>query len=240
MANKKPKCPDCPPGAPAWMSTFSDMTTLLLTFFILLISMATFDPVKIANLMESMQGAFGIMETFPTIPIHPIVDIPKKTGDEQKKKQSLKDAEKIKTVIKDKKLDEAVKVEVTEKGIAIMLRDPVGFASGSADLKDQGKEILKDISDVIKNNPSLKVRVEGHTDDVPIHSNRYSSNWELSSARSLSVVQLLAGNTGIQPQNMSAVGYGEYRPIVPNNSPENRSKNRRIQIFVDYINDDKK
>jgi len=237
---KKQKCPDCPPGAPAWMSTFSDMTTLLLTFFILLISMATFDPVKIANLMDSLQGAFGIMETFPTIPIHPIVDIPKKTGDEQKKKQSLKDAEKIKTVIQNKKLDEAVKVEVTEKGIAIMLRDPVGFASGSADLKDQGKDILKDISDVIKNNSDLKVRVEGHTDDVPIHSNRYRSNWELSSARSLSVVQLLSGQTGIQPQNMSAVGYGEYRPIVPNNSPESRAKNRRIQIFVDYINDDKK
>ncbi|MDR2584560.1 MAG: OmpA family protein, partial [Fibromonadaceae bacterium] len=206
----------------------------------LLLSMANFDPVKISNLMESLQGAFGIMETFPTIPIHPIVDIPKKTGDEQKKKQSLKDAEKIKNVIKDKKLDEAVKVEVTEKGIAIMLRDPVGFASGSADLKDQGKEILKDISDVIKNNSDLKVRVEGHTDDVPIHSNRYRSNWELSSSRSLSVVQLLAGQTGIQPQNMSAVGYGEYRPIVPNSSPENRAKNRRIQIFVDYINDDKK
>jgi len=237
---KKQKCPDCPPGAPAWMSTFSDMTTLLLTFFILLISMATFDPVKIANLMDSMQGAFGIMETFPTIPIHPIVDIPKKTGDEQKKKQSLKDAEKIKSVIQDKKLDEAVKVEVTEKGIAILLRDPVGFASGSADLKDQGKDILKDISDVIKSNPSLKVRVEGHTDDVPIHSSRYRSNWELSSARSLSVVQLLSEQTGIQPQNMSAVGYGEYRPMVANTSPENRSKNRRIQIFVDYINDDKK
>ena len=237
---KKQKCPDCPAGSPAWMATFSDMTTLLLTFFILLISMATFDPVKIANLMDSLQGAFGIMETFPTIPIHPIVDIPKKTGDEQKKKQSLKDAEKIKTVIQNKKLDEAVKVEVTEKGIAIMLRDPVGFASGSADLKDQGKDILKDISDVIKNNSDLKVRVEGHTDDVPIHSNRYRSNWELSSARSLSVVQLLSGQTGIQPQNMSAVGYGEYRPIVPNNSPESRAKNRRIQIFVDYINDDKK
>jgi len=237
---KKQKCPDCPPGAPAWMSTFSDMTTLLLTFFILLISMANFDPVKISNLSESLNGAFGIMETFPTIVIHPVVEMPKKTGDEQKKKQSLKDAEKIKTVINDKKLNDAVKVEVTEKGIAIMLRDPVGFASGSADLKDQGKEILKDISDVIKNNPSLKVRVEGHTDDVPIHSNRYGSNWELSSARSLSVVQLLSTQTGIQPQNMSAVGYGEYRPIVPNSSPENRAKNRRIQIFVDYINDDKK
>jgi chemotaxis protein MotB len=232
----KKKCPECVAGAPAWMSTFSDMTTLLLTFFVLLLSMANFDPVKYALTVESLQGAFGVLETFPTVPIHPIVDIPKKTGDEQKKKQSLKDAEKIKQIIQTKKMDEAVKVEVTEKGIAIMLRDPVGFASGSADLKDQGKEILREVSEVIKGNPELKVRVEGHTDDVPIRSNKYNSNWELSSARSLSVVQLLSSQTGIQPQNMSAVGYGEYRPLMPNTSTDNRSKNRRIQIFVDYIN----
>jgi len=231
----KNKCPECPPGAPGWMTTFSDMTTLLLTFFILLLSMANFDPVRYALTVESFQNAFGVLQSFPTVPIHPIVDIPKKTGDEQVKKQSLKDAEKIKEIVQSKNLEEAVKVEVTEKGIAIMLRDPVGFASGSADLREQGKSILGDISDVIKNNPDLKVRVEGHTDDVPIHSERYRSNWELSSARSLSVVKLLSDQTGIHPQNMSAVGYGEYRPIVPNTNPENRSKNRRIQIFVDYI-----
>jgi len=236
---KKQKCPECVPGAPAWMSTFSDMTTLLLTFFVLLLSMANFDPIKLKTLTESLQGAFGILDTYPTVPIHPVVNLPKRNKDEQKKKQSMKDAEKIKSMVQNKKLDDAVKVEVTEKGIAIMLRDPVGFASGSADLKDQGKEILKDISDVVKNNSDLKVRVEGHTDDVPINSNRYRSNWELSSARSLSVVQLFSEQTGIQPQNMSAVGYGEYRPIAPNTSPENRAKNRRIQIFVDYIDDNK-
>jgi len=235
VANKK-KCPECPAGAPLWMTTFSDMTTLLLTFFVLLITMANFDPVKYALTVQSLQGSFGILETFPTVPIHPIVNIPKKTGDEQKKKESLKDAEKIKQIVQSKNMEEAVKVEVTEKGIAIMLRDPVGFASGSADLKEQGKDILKDVGDVIKTNPDLKVRVEGHTDDVPIHSNRYRSNWELSSARSLSVVQLLSAQTGIRPENMSAVGYGEYRPLVPNSSSDNRAKNRRIQIFVDYIN----
>jgi len=235
MAKKK-KCPACPPGAPVWMTTFSDLNTLLMTFFVLLITMATFDPVKYNLAAQSMQSAFGILETFPTVPIHPILDIPKRTGDEQKKKESLKDAEKIKQIMQNKNMDEAVKVEVTDKGIAIMLRDPVGFASGSSDLKEQGKDILKDIGDVIKSNPDLKVRVEGHTDDVPIHSNRYRSNWELSSARSLSVVQLLSVQTGIKPENMSAVGYGEYRPLVPNSSQDNRAKNRRIQIFVDYIN----
>lgn len=235
MAKEK-KCPDCPPtGAPAWMSTFSDMTTLLLTFFVLLLSMANFEPTKMKTLAESLQGAFGVLESYPTIPIHPIIDLPKKSGDEQKKKQSLKDAEKIKEIVQNKKLDDAVKVEITEKGIAIMLRDPVGFASGSADLKEQGKEILKDVSDVIKSNPDLKVRVEGHTDDVPIHSAKYASNWQLSSARSLSVVELLSSSTGISPANMSATGYGEFRPLIPNTSAENRSKNRRIQIFVDYI-----
>lgn len=232
MAEKK--CPECPKPCAAWMATFSDLCTLLLTFFVLLISMASFEPVKFKMTSESLQGAFGVLESFPTVPIHPVVAIPKKTGDEQKRKQSLQDAKKIKEVVESKNLDDAVKVEVTETGIAIMLRDPVGFASGSADLKEQGKSILGDVGEIIKKNEGLKVRVEGHTDDVPI-GGRYRSNWELSSARSLSVVELLSKETGIQPQNMSAVGYGEFRPIVPNTSPENRSKNRRIQIFVDYL-----
>ncbi|MCL2282714.1 MAG: flagellar motor protein MotB [Fibromonadales bacterium] len=233
---KKNKCPKCPPPAPIWMATFTDLMSLLLVFFVLLITMANFDPVKYALTVESFQNSFGIMPSFPTVPIHPIIDIPKKTGDEQKKKQSLKDAEKVKQIVESKNLEDAVKVDITEKGIAIMLRDPVGFTSGSADLKEQGQDILKDISDVIKNSPDLKVRVEGHTDNVPMHSQRYRNNWELSSARSLSVVQLLSSQTGIRPENMSAVGYGEYRPVAPNSTNEDRAKNRRIQIFVDYIN----
>jgi chemotaxis protein MotB len=219
------------------MATFTDMISLLLTFFVILLSMANFDPVKLQMMSESLQSAFGFMESYPTVLVHPIVEIPKKGSDETKKKKSLKDAEKVKEVVKSKNMEDAVKVEITDKGMAIMLRDPVGFASGSADLKEQGKDILRDISDVIKDNPNLKVRIEGHTDDVPIRSNRFRSNWELSSARSLSVVELLSSQTGISPANMSAVGYGEYKPLAPNTSPENRSKNRRIQIFVDYIND---
>lgn len=232
----KLKCPKCPPPAPIWMATFTDLMSLLLTFFVLLITMANFDPVKYALTVESFQSAFGIMPSFPTIPIHPIIEIPKKTGDEQRKKQALKDAEKVKEIVQTKNLEESIKVDITEKGMAIMLRDPVGFASGSADLKEQGKDILKDIGEIIKNNPDLKVRVEGHTDNVPINSQRYRNNWELSSARSLSVVQLMHSQTGIKPENMSAVGYGEHRPVAPNATPEDRSRNRRIQIFVDYIN----
>jgi chemotaxis protein MotB len=232
---KKAKCECPPPGSPSWMATFSDMATLLLTFFVLLLSMATFEPTKFAMTVSSLQGAFGILESFPTVAIHPIVKIPRKSGDESKRKHALEDAQKVKEVIESKNLDDAVKVEITDKGMAILLRDPVGFASGSADLKEQGKMVLNDISQIIKKNDNLNIRVEGHTDDVPISTSRYRSNWELSTARSLSVVELLSEATGIKPANMSAVGYGEYRPMVPNTSTENRGLNRRIKIFVDYL-----
>ena len=237
MSEEK-KCPECPPeGSPAYMTTFGDLMSLLLTFFVLLISMANFEVVKFKIASESLQGAFGVLETFPTIAVHPFVRIPKHDGDEAKRKRSINDAKKVQQVLETKNLEDAVKVEVTEKGIAILLRDPVGFASGSADLKAQGEELISEISTIIKTNPNLKVRVEGHTDDVPIRTARFRSNWELSSARALSVVQLLSDKTGMNPANMSAVGYGEYKPLVPNTTIENRAKNRRIQIFVDYMDE---
>lgn len=221
-------------GSPAYMLTFGDMMSLLLTFFVMLISMATFEPVKYKIATESLQGAFGVLESFPTIPIHPFVRIPKQDGGENRRKNSIRDAKKIEQVLKVKNMQESIKVEMTETGIAILLRDPVSFESGSADLRENGASILSDIATIIKENPDLKVRVEGHTDDVPIRSGKYQSNWELSSARALSVVQLLSEKSGINPANMSAVGYGEFKPMVPNSSDENRSTNRRIQIFVDY------
>jgi chemotaxis protein MotB len=221
-------------GAPSYMVTFGDMMSLLLTFFVMLLTMANFEPVKFKIATESLQGAFGILESYPTIPIHPFIRIPKENGGENRRKNSIADARKIEQILKSRQFQGAVKVEVTETGIAILLQDPVTFPSGSADLKENGVTILSDIATIIKSNPDLRVRVEGHTDDVPIQNTRYRSNWELSSARALSVVQLLATKSGINPANMSAVGYGEYKPVVPNTDEQARAKNRRIQIFVDY------
>jgi len=222
-------------GAQPYMTTFGDMMSLLLTFFVLLVSMATFEPAKFKVASESLKDAFGVLEAFPSIPIHPFVPIPRHDGSESRRKNSINDAKKIEKLLDTKNLGGVAKVEVTETGIAILLRDPASFATGSAELKENGQSILSDIAGIIKSTPDLKVRVEGHTDDVPIHSSRYASNWELSSARALSVVQLLSLRSGINPGNMSATGYGEFRPLVPNTSEENRAKNRRIQIFVDYL-----
>jgi chemotaxis protein MotB len=222
-------------GAPPYMMTFGDMMSLFLTFFVLLVSMATFETAKFKVASESLQNAFGVLESFPTIAVNPFVRIPKQDGGEDRRKTSINDARKMEKLIVDKNLDNVVKVEVTQTGFGVMLRDPETFASGSAELQQSGQSIVNDLAALIKSNPNLKIRVEGHTDDVPIHSERFRSNWELSSARALSVVQLLSEKSGINPANMSAVGYGEYRPLAPNTSEENRSKNRRIQIFVDYM-----
>jgi chemotaxis protein MotB len=230
-----PKCPECVKGSPAYMTTFGDMMSLLLTFFVMLLSMANFDITKFTLTVQSLQGAFGVLESYPTVAILPVIKIPRHSGDEARRRMSFEDAKKIEQTIKEQDLEQSVSVEMTEKGIAILLKDPVGFASGSADLSAQGERVVRRVADVLKDKPDLKIRVEGHTDDVPIRTARFPSNWDLSAARALAVVKVLAAGTRIHPANMSAVGFGEYRPLVPNTSAENRSRNRRIQIFVDYI-----
>ena len=241
MDNDCPKCEECVKGAPAYMMTFGDLMSLLLTFFVMLLSMASFEPTKYALTVQSIQGSFGVLDSYPTVAIMPVVQIPKENSStESKKKESLNDAKKIEEAAESKQMEDAVKVKVTDTGIAVMLKDPVAFGSGSDKLKAKGTEILKDIGNIIKERKDIKIRVEGHTDDVPIHTERFDSNWELSTARALNVVKNISKSTGIPPQNMSGTGYGEFRPLVPNTSPQNRTKNRRIEIYIDYIKNEKK
>lgn len=225
----------CPPkGAPPYMNTYGDMVTLLLTFFVLLLSMASFEPVKFIQAMQAIQGGFGILESFPTIAINPLIKTPKYGTKEKLRKESMDDVEKMRETLKKSGLEEAVKVKVTETGVAVMLQDPVGFRSGDAELSPSSRQALEEVVRLLEKNPQAQVRVEGHTDDVPIHSARYPSNWDLSSARALNVVKFLAERSKLNPAGMSAVGYGEHRPLAPNVSNENRSKNRRIEIYLDY------
>jgi chemotaxis protein MotB len=144
-------------------------------------------------------------------------------------------AMKIKKVVKEENLDDAIKVKVTESGIAIKVADPIGFELGDADVKPEIIATLLEVSKIINRTPGTKIRVEGHTDDTPIHTSKFPSNWELSAARALNVVKFFAESGGIDPATLSAVGYGEYRPIVPNTSNENKKVNRRIEIYIDYM-----
>jgi len=228
------KCPKCKKGAPAYMLIFGDLMSLLLTFFIMLLTMANFEPIKYAMTVQSLQGAFGILESFPTVAIMPIVKIPKFGDADERRKQSQEDAIEFQQEMKDQSLEDAVKVKVTETGIAVMLSDPLIFAVGSDEINPKVLPILKEVAKMIERDPKAKVRVEGHTDDVPIKSAKFPSNWELSAARALKIIKKLSENSSVNPGNLSAVGYGEHRPIVPNTSKENRAKNRRIEIYIDY------
>ncbi len=208
--------------------------SLLLTFFVMLLSMASFEPVKFAMTVQSLQGAFGVLESFPTVAVMPFVRIPKFSDNAQLKKMAQDEAKELKEQMKEKEMEEAVKVKVTETGLAIKLSDNVTFASGSDRVFPEALEPLRAVGQILDRHPNAWVRVEGHTDDVPIHTKRFPSNWELSAARALSIVRLLSRFSKIEPGHLSAVGHGEHRPLVPNTTTENRSKNRRIEIYIDY------
>ncbi len=235
MARDKKK-EDPPKGAPAFMTTWGDMCTLLLCFFVMLLAMSTIDPAKFHVAASSFQNAFsGVLESFPSILITRDILVPRLGGDEQNKRMAIDAARRIRRTVKQDGLDEAIKVEVTETGIAIKIADPIGFNLGQADIQPELISTLHEIANTISKAEGSQIRVEGHTDDLPIRTARFPSNWELSSARALNVVRFLAERGGIDPSTLSAVGYAEYRPLVPNTSAQNRRKNRRIEIYVDYI-----
>ncbi|MBD3390412.1 MAG: OmpA family protein [Chitinivibrionales bacterium] len=224
-------------GAPAYMLTWGDMCTLLLCFFVMLLAMSHIDPYRFTVAASSFQNAFsGVLEELPQVLITRDILMPKMGGDEQDKKIAVEAAVELREQMKQEDKDEAVKVKVTDNGIAIKIADPVMFAVGKAALQPDFIAVLRDLRDIVLNRmPDAEIRVEGHTDDTPINTREYPSNWELSAARALSVVKFMKNDLGVDPARLSAVGYGEHRPLVPNTTPENRQKNRRIEIYVEYL-----
>jgi flagellar motor protein MotB len=140
-------------------------------------------------------------------------------------------AEKLAHYIEKEKLEGQVSVHVDARGVKVVLESPVLFESGSAELSSEGKRILMKLGPVFKEvtNP---VVIEGHTDNIPVHNSIYGTNWELSFQRTLSVMKFFVGQFKFTPNQLSGTGYGEYRPLVPNNSDANRAKNRRIEISI--------
>ena len=139
--------------------------------------------------------------------------------------QSL--VQKLKSMIDSGKLA----VQVRNGKMLVKLQNDILFSPGSAGVKPEGKEVLGQLAQVLSSVPDRNFQVTGHTDDVPIHSAQFPSNWELSSQRAINVVNILTG-AGLDPKHVSAAGYAENDPVAPNDSPENKQKNRRIEIVV--------
>ncbi|MCL2062796.1 MAG: OmpA family protein [Candidatus Cloacimonetes bacterium] len=227
---RKKKCPECPPaGSPAWMATFCDMSTLLLTFFVLLMSMATIEQVKFTLAMNSLRGALGIMSATGTaIPITrmPLVQIGTARA-EQEIEQQLQE---LQEMLRSGGISDDIRVHQSSDVLHFTISENYLFDSGSAEVKQEAYEVLGIIARIL-NTVSFNVRIEGHTDNIPIHTVRFPSNWELSFARSLSISQRFATN-GVDPSRFQLVGHGEFRPIADNSTPQGRAINRRVEIFV--------
>ena len=213
----------------AWMDTYADTVTLLLTFFILLYSIASVDSQKLSELSEAMKeslsGSAKISE------IENIEDLKAAAGSGAGKTDYEDLAEKLNEIIEANGLTEVIKIREEDKGIVLQLDETILFDSGRSDLKDYSREVLETITTII-NNTDNDVLVEGNTDNIPMKNEKFGSNWELSTARAVSVVRYFVEIKNIDPTRFAVKGYGEYNPIVDNSTPENKAINRRVDILI--------
>ncbi len=230
---------ESPPGAPAWTTTFADMTTLLLCFFVLLFSFSTIDIQKFQAMIQSFQGGLGILDSGTLIEFNGSVidttDDDLSMGQMQETEDFIKLQEILENYLESYNLESSVFVTQENVGLVLRFRDSVLFDSGKTMLKPESKEILGDISVFLQSPEFIKksIRIEGHTDTVKVTPNLlYPTNWELSAGRASNVTRYLIEDLGLAPERFSIAGYGEYHPVAPNDTAENKSKNRRVDIVI--------
>lgn len=227
MARQK-KAEQPPAGAPAWMTTYGDMVTLLLCFFVMLLSFSTIQEAKFHDAVSSLKGAFGVLKNPESVIMKPEVVVPRAETNEWQ--EMLHELQKVRQVLAEQGLAEEVHLSIEKEGVTIQISTPMLFEPAKADLKAEGARVLDRLA-VALLELDTEIRVEGHTDNVPISSEQFPSNWELSAARAVAVLKYLIGQ-GLPPQHLAAVGYGEYQPIAPNDDEQGRHRNRRVDIFV--------
>lgn len=237
-------------GSPAWMTTFSDLMSLLLTFFILLFSMSSVSEERFKDAAQSLQMALvgsssdSILDGNGEIigdlvgDVDPeeivVEEVPVDPNYIPEEVIALYDT--VNGFLEEEGLNADVTLSRDQEGVYIDIQEAILFDSGHATLKAAGSETLGQLAELFTLFDN-EIIIEGYTDDVPMHSREFPSNWELSTGRALSVLRYLSETYDISPSRLSARGYGEYRPIVPNDSDENRALNRRVNIAI--VHDDR-
>ncbi len=224
-------------GAPPWMATFSDMATLLLTFFVLLLSFANMDVENFRVALGSVKEAFGVqvhtrgnIEGMTTSPVE--LSTVQSLPWIQKPPDVDKDTAAVAEYIKKKGLEEKIDVVGTARGIVLRIKDVVLFGVGSDELSEGAAPVLEAVGGVFAAFDG-DMTVEGHTDNVPIASGRFPSNWELSTARAISVMRELTGKNSVAASRVRVAGYADSKPIASNDSVDGRSKNRRVEFLFE-------
>src|ERR1700736_871983 len=220
-----------------WLLTYADLITLLMVFFVVLYSMSSADTTKFKAVSAALQQAFnldvlqgqaptsiGEGSALPSPPADTMIDttdVPQVTQIQNKIEAALQGTTQTPDVT----------VTVDREGVVIRLSGSYLFDSGRAELKPNSLAVLDAIASVIRPLEN-EVRIDGHTDSMPIDSPRYPTNWELSAARALAVTRYLSETDDVRAGRLIAAGFGEYRPLVPNDTRDNRAQNRRVEIHL--------
>jgi len=234
-----------------WLVSYADFITLLFAFFVVLFASGQNDKRKIVMLAHSMQSAFdhnGIFDPHSRTP--PIADDPdaiphavpspvslpmpaltnpdiRGTG---KETEDNRIREVVRKEIAERKLPEGIiTVHASPEGLVVSLRDVGFFSSGSAEIRSESLATLTAVEAAL---PNQAMRVEGHTDNMPIHTAQFASNWELSTARAATITRLIAAQHTVNPALISAAGYAEFHPVANNDTEQGRSQNRRVDIVL--------
>lgn len=249
---------ECEAGAPAWVMTFADLMSLLMCFFVLLLSFSEMDVIKFKQIAGSMKSAFGVQRQVeaPDIPMGtsiiaqefspgkteptPVDDVRQITSKEdvslETAKEVLEQAAKEMASDLQVKMSEQVdqglvEVDSQQDKVVIRIKEKGSFPSGSAELREEFLPTLEIIRNQVAETPGT-ITVAGHTDDIPIRTFRFRSNWELSSSRAVSVLEQLLADGKIKPEDTEVKGLADTQPLVPNDSRENRATNRRVEIII--------
>jgi len=218
-------------GAPSWIVTFADLATLLLTFFVLMLSFANMDIVKFHDMMGSVQEAYGVTTAergqFQAVSKGRFAEV-----DSNIKKVVAR--EKLVDIIYDSVIRAGFKTNAsitsTDEGVRVRIKGRALFDPGKAELRPESGDFLKELAVVIKTTKDLVVVVEGHTDDRPIRTKKFPSNWELSTLRASNVLERML-KFGAPADRMSAAGYAQTRPLFSNEREETRPLNRRVEFL---------
>jgi chemotaxis protein MotB len=217
------------PTAPFWMTTFSDMVTLLLTFFVLIVSMSTVEIKKFHEALSYFQGRTSVLLNDAVIQ-----SATRRVINDFRSIEQAQRYEELLEYLRQEGLEDKVQVNLSDKGLHVSITDSVMFATGSAELIGASKTLLRRIRAVLGSDVESVV-VEGHTDDRPIRTTLFPSNWELSGARASSVVRyLIEEEDDLSPARYLAVGYGEFHPVDTNQSADGRARNRRVEILFSW------
>lgn len=238
MSRKKKSEPDEHVNMERWLVSYADFVTLLFVVFLIMFAISSVDAAKFQALMESFRDVKGSGASL-VLPAPGSSATQKakagatgKTTPQQEERKKLEEVKnKLEKYAQAKGIAKNLVINMDQHGVNVTITGTILFANGDATLQPAAKAIIKDMFNIIStiDNP---IRIEGHTDNNPIKTPQYPSNWELSTARSTNLIRYLVEDYKFNPSRLSVGAYGEYHPVVPNTSDANRAKNRRVEIMI--------